>query len=332
MSERQDSSCNEAADAPHAPNGEYVIGVDIGGTNLRLAIASTAGQVLARWSTKTIGIDDPSRIVAMIDAGVTYLLDQQSSSRDRLLAIGVGAPGVTDVKAGIVLATSYLMGWHNVPLQQLLESAIGVPVVIDNDVNIGAVGERWIGTASNEDNFVFIAIGSGVGAGIFLNGHLFRGSNWMAGEIGYMLVPGTSEELVDPSQPGPLEEIVGGEGIRKHWRKLLSENKSILPPTLTATEIFDLALTGETLAREILEQAARVLAYAINNLMFILNCPLFILGGRLGMHPALCEATRQILKRRDAGISPRLMISTLGEDAQLLGAVKLAIDRVSQSG
>lgn len=308
------------------PVDGYVAGVDIGGTNLRLVLADGAGHIIERWSTKTTGIQNPHTIVALIHTGVTQLLQRRSIPRDQLRAIAAGAPGVVDVDTGAVITTSYLMGWKNVPLRALLEEALDVPAAIDNDVNVGALGESWMGAAKNVDDFVFIAIGSGVGAGIVMNRQLFQGKGWRAGEIGYMLVPGTSEKPVEGGKPGAFEDIVGGEGIRAQWQILWKKGDTSLPDNLTATEIFDAALRGDSLAQELLQQAARTLAYAINNITLILNTPLFVLGGRIGMHPALCNATRQMLEQRGARVQPRLMLSALGEDAQLTGAVRLALD------
>jgi len=307
----------------------YVIGVDLGGTNLRLALADTDGRIVSRGSTATAGIQDPDEIVALIVAGAEQLLKENTLSRGQIRAIAVGAPGITDVDAGVVIATSYLMGWRNVPLRSLLESAFGVPVSIDNDVNVAAMGERWMGAAKENRDFVFLAVGSGVGAGIVLNGQIFQGMGWMAGEIGYMLVPGTSEKPAEEGKPGALEDLVGGEGIKGQWQARWSEANTSLPKDLHATQIFDHAVAGDPLAQTILEQAARTLAYAIHDISLILNCPLFVLGGGVGMHPALCDSTQRILEQRGGRVQPKLAVSTLGTDAQLIGAVRLALDAAS---
>jgi glucokinase len=302
-----------------------VIGVDIGGTNLRLALADNAGAIVGRWSSSTVGIRDPQEIVRMTCKGVNALLSANASSHGDLLAIGAGAPGITDTDRGMVLATSYLMGWKNVPLRDLLQAELGVPAFVDNDVNMAAFGEHSAGSARGVDNFVFLAIGTGVGAGIILNGDPFRGKGWIAGEIGYMLVPGTSVVLVEAGSPGALEEIVGGEGIQSHWQRIWSEGSTALTRDATATQIFDEALAGNPLAHAVLGLASRTLAYAIYNISLVLNCPLFVLGGSVGLHPALGDATRAILKERNARVQPRLIPSSLGVEAQLYGAVFQAI-------
>ncbi|WP_241654375.1 ROK family protein [Granulicella sibirica] len=310
----------------------YVVGVDLGGTNLRLALADGHGEVLARWSTRTVGIKAPDEIVKLISAGVDGLAAQTGLGRHDLLAVGVGAPGVTNAETGVVIATSYLMGWRDVPLRALLESALGLPVSVDNDVNVAALGESRTGLARDIRDFVFLAIGSGVGAGIVLNGRIFQGAGWTAGEIGYMLLPGLPEEAIERGRPGALEGFVGGEGIRARWKSLWDETKTTLPMDITATEIFDHASAGETLADAVLYDSARTLAYAIYNMALILNCPLFVLGGGVGMHPALCARTRKILEARGTRAVPKLVISALGEEAQLIGAIRLAMDTAIAHG
>ncbi len=174
----------------------YVLGADIGGTNLRLALADTTGVIAGRWSATTAGSRSADAVIALIRSGVEELLQQTSIQRSSLRAIASGAPGITDVDAGVVIATSYLLGWRDVPLRDLLESSLGIPALVDNDVNLGALGESWAGAAKGTRDFVFIAIGTGIGAGIILNDRPFRGIGWSAGEIGYMLVPGLSDEPV----------------------------------------------------------------------------------------------------------------------------------------
>jgi glucokinase len=304
----------------------YVVGADIGGTNLRLALADSTGAVVAKWSASTIGIRDPNVVVTMVSEGVEAMLQQTSIPRNALDAIAAGAPGVTDANRGIVIATSYLMGWRDVPLRDLLETALRIPAAIDNDVNVAAIGESWAGAARESSDFAFLAIGTGIGAGIILNGQIFRGHGWTAGEVGYMLVPGSSEEPVERGKPGALEAIVGGEGIKAQWQSRWSETSTALPKSATATEIFDHALEHNPLAQQVLDHTARTLSYAIYNISLILNCPLFVLGGGVGVHPALCDATKNILAQRSARVQPRLVRSSLGSDAQLTGAIRLALD------
>jgi glucokinase len=308
----------------------YVIGADIGGTNLRLALADGAGTILGRWSTSTAGAHDAATVVRLMREGVNTLMREASLPHESLAAIAAGAPGVTDTDKGVVIATSYLMGWRDVPLREMLEAEFGVPASVDNDVNLAAVGEHRAGVAQGANDFVFLAIGTGLGAGIVLNGDVHRGSIWTAGEIGYMLVPGTSELPIERGKPGALEAIVGGEGIKSIWKSRWPSNLTSLPIEATPTQIFDHALEGNALAQQILQLAARTLAYAIYNISLILNSPLFVLGGSVGVHPALGDATRLVLSERRARIQTTLLPSALGTDAQLMGAIFLALQTAAR--
>jgi glucokinase len=303
-----------------------VVGADIGGTNLRLALAGMTGEVLAKWKVSTAGIRDPEVVVRLIHEGVEELLQETGLSRSALRAVAAGAPGVTDVDEGIVIATSYLMGWRDVPFRALLEEKLGVPAAVENDVNTAALAESKIGAGRDVRDFVFLAVGTGIGAGIVLNGRLFHGLDWSAGEIGYMLVPGTATEPVETGEPGALERIVGGEGIKAQWQSQWNPKLTKLPKDLMATQIFDHAVAGDTLAQKVLHQSAETLAFAIYNIAVVLNCPLFVLGGSVGLHPGFWELTQKILSARDKRVQPELVRSTLGPDAQLNGAIYLALD------
>ena len=309
----------------------YVIGVDIGGTNLRLALADMSGAILDRWSSSIAGIRSADAVIDLIRNGTERLLQQNLVPRSALQAIGAGAPGITDVDKGVVIATSYLLGWRDVPLQDLLEAAFDVPAAVDNDVNLAALGESWAGAAKGTRDFVFLAIGTGIGAGIVLNGQLFRGMGWAAGEIGYMLVPGASDEPAERGKPGALESVIGGEGIKTQWQHLWRKESTTLPRELTATEVFDGALAGDALAQTLLHQAARMLADAIYNMSLVLNCPLFVLGGGVGMHTALGDATRHHMERWNLRAQLQLTRSVLGPDAQLMGAIRLALDTATSA-
>lgn len=307
----------------------YVVGIDLGATNLRLALADMSGVVISKWGSSTVGVRDAGEVITLVKNGVESLLEQVSATGDAVKAVAAGAPGITDVDAGVVIATSYLMGWRDVPLRALLEDVFNAPAAVDNDVNLAALGENWTGAARGAGDFVFLAIGTGIGASVILNGRSYRGRDWAAGEIGYMLVPGTPTIPGNHGEPGALENIIGGEGIKIQWQKLWSADSTALPKDLTATQIFDHALEGDSLAQTILQQTARMLSYAIYNMALVLNCPLFVLGGGVGMHPALCNKTQKMLEQLNMRNAPQLMRSALGTDAQLMGALRLALDTVS---
>jgi glucokinase len=325
MAQEHSSTLPSSPTGAKEPDSQYVVGADIGGTRLRLALADHTGAILGRWSASTTGSVDAMMVLHLVREGVDALLLEASLPPEALSAIAAGAPGVTNADKGVVIATSYLMGWRDVPLRQMLETEFGVPASVDNDVNLAAIGEQRAGLAQGASDFVFLAIGTGIGAGIVLNSEVHRGSIWTAGEIGYMLVPGTSDAPVERGKPGALESIVGGEGIKGQWQTRWSKDVTTLGKYATATEIFDHALESNSLAQEVLKLVARTLAYAIYNTSLILNSPLFVLGGSVGTHPALGDATRRVLQERGARVQPKLICSALGADAQLIGAIFVAL-------
>ena len=300
-----------------------VVGVDIGGSNLRVALAEMHGTVLGKWRASTKVTSSPEMVVAQIEQGVGCLLKQCGASRSSLMSVAAGAPGVTNADTGMVIATSFLRGWSNVPFQKMLESSLHVPAAVENDVRMAAIGEHWIGVARGVDDFVFLALGTGIAAGIFANGRLLRGTRCSAGEVGYMYVPGASPEAVKPGAPGSLESSLGGTGIRQEWLKADGIDAKLRD--LTATEIFDLAAQGDPGAERILDRSANLLAYAAYNISLVLDSSLFVLGGGVGMSSVLRDATQRILGRYNEPVLPRLVTSTLGEDAQLMGTIQLAM-------
>lgn len=310
---------------PHGKSRDagLVIGVDIGGSNLRVALADVHGTLLGKWRASTRTTSSPEMVIAQIDQGVGCLLKQSGASRKSLMSVASGAPGVTNADTGMVIATSYLRGWRNVPFQQLLESTLHVPAAVENDVRMAAIGEHWIGAARGVDDFVFLALGTGIAAGIFANGKLLRGTRCSAGEVGYMYVPGASPEAAKPGAPGSLESSLGGNGIRQEWL----DRDGIDPKLydLTATGIFELAAEGNSSAGRILDRSANLLAYAVYNISLVLDSAMFVLGGGVGMSAALRDATQSILAHHKEPVLPELIISTLGEDAQLMGAIRLAM-------
>jgi len=304
----------------------YVVGVDIGGSNLRIALADMNGTVLGKWSTSTKRTSSPGMVIKQIAEGVTFLLEHASVSRRSLLAVA-GAPGITDGDAGVVVTTSYLKGWKDVPLRRLLESALRIPAAVENDVRMAAIGENWKGAARAVGNFVFLAIGTGIAAGVFANGRLIHGTDWTAGEVGYMHVPGAPEEAARRGAPGSLESVIGGDGIRKQWLRSRNGTGTEATRNLTATEIFEQARAGDLVAKGVLNRSAKLLAYAVYNISLVLNCRLFILGGGVGMSTPLRDATQRFLEKYREPVQAKLMVSSLGQDAQLVGAIRLALSK-----
>jgi len=306
----------------------YVLGADIGGSNVRLALADLNGVVIGRWNALLRTERSPQAVVETVSSGISQLIQQQKVPLRKVLHLAAGAPGITDVNAGRVLSAPNLTGWVDVPLRDLLQTKTRIPVTIENDVNLGGLGESWAGAARNVDNFVFLSIGTGAGAGVVLNGRLHHGATWSAGEVGYMLVPGLPDDPPATDRPGALETAIGGHGIEREW---MDQARSTRAATLRATDIFDLAASGDRKARELLNRAARPLAMAITNLSLTLDLSLVVLSGGTGGHPALLQAVQRRLERNQFA-RPTLVLSALNGEAQLYGAIWLALQAAEARG
>lgn len=313
-------------------NSRYgcVFGADIGGSSVRLALADLSGKIIGRVNETVPESGTPSEVATLIALAMDRLLGEHGIAPEKVLQLAAGAPGITDVRKGRVLSAPNLHGWHDVPLAELLQDKTGISTTVENDVNLGAVGEGCCGVAGQADNFAFVAIGSGVGAGIVVNGALLHGARWSAGEIGYMQVPGLPSQALRVDGLGVLEGAIGGEGIKHAWLVCANGRRNQMQELLP-TEIFDLAASGDACAQRILHSTAEHLAAAIVNMSLVLDTPLVVLGGGIGSHPVLVEATRKAIARNEFA-RPEVIASSLGQDAQLHGAVWLAIQTAEQHG
>lgn len=302
----------------------YVAGVDISGSLIRVGIADLSGQLLGESEGEIGERIWPMAVVERIVSLLGALREELRIPAKRLLAVGAAAPGITDVAAGLVVSVPSMPGWENVPLGRLLAEKLRVEVVVENDVNLAALGEHSYGIAQGERNFVFVHIGRGVGAGLIINGQVHHGPEWTAGEIGYLLVFGKLQP-VRKSHVGALEAAIGTCGIERQWRELVAQNGDAGLHDLSSTEILDRAANGDPLARQIVDKTSDYLAMVCSYLSLILNCSLIVFGGELGVHPTLLQATSTRLEEHDFA-HPRLAITQLGTKAQLRGALRLALE------
>jgi glucokinase len=197
-------------------------------------------------------------------------------------------------------------------------------VVIDNDTNLAAEGEFYRGAAQGERDFVFVTIGDGVGAGTFLGGSIHRGSQWSAGEIGYLRVPAISRERPAIHKYGKLEKALSASGILKSWRGS-SQAPRIRSRVSHAADVWDLAAAGNPEAKRILKQRAAILADVILDLALILNPSLVLLGGEVGNHPVLLHELKTLLDGSEFPVV-RVALGTLGSSAVIWGAACTALE------
>jgi glucokinase len=302
-----------------------VAGVEIGPDSLGFLLADLDGREIgkARVSLERQS-SSPALVCKRIGEGVRDLLRKLSQSEDQLLELVVGVPAIVNVQEGIVMALSALKDWSNVPLGAMLGREFKCNVTIENDTNLAAQGEYYRGAAQGEKNFVFITIGEGVGAGIFVNGSIYRGSQWTAGEIGYLRVPNISREHPTIHNYGKLEKLLGAPGILKSWQA--NRRRSRKHPKVTcAADVFDLAAAGNAEAKRLLKQRATLLADIVLDLALILNPSVILLGGAVGNHPRLLQEVEALLKGSEYAIV-RVGLGALGSSAVLWGSICSALE------
>jgi len=301
-----------------------VVGIEICSTAVHFLLADLDGrelgksQVALSWQSST-----PASVCTIAGKAVINLLRNHGQSDKQLLGAVAAVPAIVNVEKGFVLSLSALQGWRGVPLGPMLSDKLRCPTMIENDTNLAAQGEHYRGAVRGEANFVFVTIGDGVGAGIFLDGRIYHGAQWSAGEIGYLRVPQISRENPTMYGRGKLEKILGAGGILKSWRA--AKHGARMPRVNRAVEVFDLAAAGNAHAKKILTDRATLLADVVLDMALILNPNVILLGGEVGNHPSLLQEVRALLKGSEIAVT-RVALGSLGSAAVLWGAIYEAVE------
>lgn len=302
-----------------------VIGAEVSPDSVHFLLADLNGHELGRakatlsWASST-----PPAVCSLIATEARRLLRKHRQAEGQLLGLVVGVPAIVDVRKGSVLSFTALQGWRAVSLGSMLQGKLKCQVIVENDTNLAAQGEYYRGAAQKEENFVFITIGEGVGAGIFLNGEIYRGSQWSAGEIGYLRVPNISREKPAIDAYGRLEKVLGAAGILKSWRSGIKGSRAH-PQVNRATEVLDLAAAGNARAKRILRQRATILADVVLDMALILNPSVILLGGEVGNHPRLLQEVTTLLEGSEVPVV-RVRLGALGSSAVLWGAIHTCLE------
>ena len=306
-------------------NGEAfaVAGIDLGGTKLYGAIASLSGNIqstMYREHSDT-GATTPEEFVESLCDFIEELLAIPRPDGQQMRGIGIGAPGITLVPEGIVkFAPSF--NWHNLPLQQILRDRFSMPVTVENDVNLAALGEWGYGAAKGSQSSITLAIGTGIGAGIILENAIFRGFTQSAGEVGYMLpsIRVLGQQFDDGF--GALESIASGNGIAARAQQLLRQNNIPFEEGhVSGRYVFEQARKDVAWACQVVAETIDYLALLIANVSVILDPEVIVLGGGVGRDADMLITP---IKARLANVIPtipRIVGSTLNRDATVMGAV-----------
>jgi glucokinase len=305
------------------PDYGYLVGIDMGASHLRFALADFSGEIIDDAVEKVRPEDGPRKTISQIKKGIHRLIP--AGRRNRLRAVSMAVPSAVDPRSGLVLMANNLPGWRNINLKRMLEKEFRLPVSIDNDANMAAIGERWRGVARGLDNFVFIALGTGIGSGIFVNGQLYAGRTGAAGELQFLNVewPRWNEDF---GVTGYFESHASGQGIATLGRKLMkarSHDKSEgLAETRDAYFVFEAFRRGNAKARKVLETIFTILGVGIANIVGVLDPDMVVLGG------GISRGAPEFMLRTVAGVArkiqpncPPILISELGDRAQTYGAI-----------
>jgi predicted NBD/HSP70 family sugar kinase len=299
----------------------FVVGGDIGGSNVRVAAADLFGEPLCDLTRPTA--KDGSRAVGVqILEMVSEVIDQAGAVHGRPLALGISSPGVIDQASGRVTSLAYNVAPEGGfdPLE-VIRDRFDLPVLVENNVNLSAVGEKWFGLARGVSTVVFISIGAGIGMGIIIDDELVRGAHGAAGEICYLPLAG------DPFDPrhrlhGGLEDEIGAAGILAAFEQRRGRDD---PVVSSVHEVFELAGGGNRTARALVDHVASRLGAAIATVCAILDPELIVLGGGIGASPLLLRPVRGSAAAL-VPITARIETSLLAERAALQGAIAVALN------
>ena len=300
------------------PRAAFVLGIDLGGTKLHVALADLSGEIVAETVEPTApegGIDVVEQIGRMAD----QLIERAGLARQRLLGGVMGSPGVVDPLSGAIAIAPNIPAFDRFDVQGALRERLGVEVTIENDVNLAAVGEHWRGNSRHIRTFAFIAMGTGIGMGLFADGHLVRGARGAAGEIAYLPLGGDPYDARG-LRLGTLETAICSAAIAERYAGHGGTAGS------TVRAIFD-RLDGDEAARRTIDEVARIIAIAILAVQSVIDPEVVVMGGSIGVRPELTTRVAAQLARCMHAPVP-VEISALGSRATLIGAIGRAIDIV----
>ena len=324
-----------------AANDDYVVGVDMGGTKILAAVINGKGEIVQQAKTATKPKKGPDGVIKRIERCIREAIDGAELEPSQIRAIGIGSPGPLDPETGVIIFAPNL-GWSNVPLKAKLETIFGIPTFVDNDVNVGTLGEYAFGAGQGVKNLVGIFVGTGIGGGIILDGKLFHGINKTAGEIGHMIVDANGPRC-GCGNFGCLEAVASRTGITKALQKailkkgqkseLLKLNGGKLDQ-IRSQAIAKAVKRGDKPTVKVMQRAGKYLGISVASIVHFLNPEMIVFGGGVieAMRNSLLDPIRQTaaeyaLPTTMDGV--QIVKAALGDNAGVIGASVLARQRLS---
>jgi glucokinase len=299
-------------------------GVDVGGTTVKTAVLHEDGRILVKRAFPTLAERGFADLAVRLREALLEMCGEAGIDSARVQGVGVGVPAFLD---GDVIVEAVNLGWRNVPLRQHLADVLQLPVAIENDANVAALGEAWQGAGADARVALCITVGTGIGAGIIIDGKIHRGVNGSAGEIGHIVVrPGGL--LCNCGNHGCLETLASATAMVREARRLQAEGR--LPAEVEfegAQPIFALAETGDEMAQSVIDEAGRWLGYGLAITATVINPDVLVIGG--GVSKAgelLLRPVREAFVEYSASRvheAATIRLAKLGNDAGVVGAARL---------
>lgn len=320
----------------------FAIGVDLGGTNLRIAAVDESGRLLEKLTTGTKRSPDRDHVIDEMTAAIRELSAKLKA--ERMLGIGIGVPGIIDLETGLLRQSPNLPGWEDYPVRDEIEKRLGCRVILENDANAAALGEKWLGAACDYDDMCMLTLGTGVGGGIVLGGRVWHGFKGMAGELGHI--------TIDPEGPpcrcgsrGCVEQYASATAVLRMAKEAIASGRA---PELARAAgqdaefgskvVYQMAVQGDPPAREIYQKVGWALGIVVAGLVNALNLPMYVIGGGVSsaweafapalLHEVAARSFVYAATTPDANVPPgrkRTIITRalLSGDAGLYGAARL---------
>ncbi|MGL5042077.1 MAG: ROK family glucokinase [Culicoidibacterales bacterium] len=312
-----------------------LIGIDIGGTTIKIAFLAWNGEIISKWEIPTDISNKGLRILNDIKESINQKIVDLSMSKTDFHAVGVGVPGPVQLNVGYLPIAVNLGGFGGFNVNDELSALLDLPVITDNDANVAALGEMWMGSGEGSDNVVFLTLGTGVGGGIITNGQIISGFSGAGGEIGHMpIIPALDPLHVtcNCGARGCLETVCSATGIIRIAEYYLGlnvdANSLLLAHNLSAKAIFDAAKQDDPVALKVVDHFAKYLAVALELLTVIVNPEVFVIGG--GVSNAGKMLLDAVTKHYGENIflaatkNVSIVIAKLGNDAGVIGAARHA--------
>jgi len=309
----------------------YAIGVDLGGTKVKLGIVSSEGRIFKKLSIPTLASEGVDKSINQIKKGINSLLKE---NKKIILGIGIGAPGVVSLKKGTVENPPNLPGWGKVHLGKIISKEFSLPTFVENDANAAAIGELIYGTGKNLDSFIMVTLGTGVGGGIIYNNKLFRGDFGGAGEIGHITI-NINGPKCNCGSYGCLETYLGNKYIIQYVKEKLEVNKNSKifelidnnPDNLSPRIIHKASLLKDEFSCNVINDLGKKLGYGLASIVNVFDISNIVIGGGVsGFGRPLFKATKDSIKSRVlTPLKPRIKVfqASLKNNAGIKGASSL---------